>query len=108
MVVEVLSDEGLLVLGYGDKDVDAIVLKFSETFGNTKVSKYDRFAAQRLAHKYGSQAVVGIISILAQRNGEKFAPVVNNVAQLESKFVSILNFVRNLDKGDEEIKTNAR
>lgn len=102
MVVETLQDEGLLHLGYGDADVDKIVIKFTETFGTTKVSKYDRFSASRLAKKYGSQAIVGIIQLLAENSTEKYAPVVNSVSQLEEKLPSILNFLRNV-KGTEEI-----
>lgn len=102
MVVERLQDEGLLVLGYGNSDVDRIVDKFKETFGTTKVSKYDRFAAQRLTSKYGSQAVVGIIGLLAEHNNEKYAPIVGSVSQLEEKLVSVLHFLRSF-KGIEEI-----
>lgn len=102
LIVERLQDEGLLVLGYGDAEVDQIVEKFKDTFGTTKVSKYDRFAAQRLAKKYGSQAVVGIMQLLADNSNEKYSPVVNSVAEFESKIPSILNFVRNI-KGEEII-----
>lgn len=104
MIVERLQEEGLLVLGYGDKDVDQIVVKFSETFGTTKVSKYDRFAADRLAKKYGSQSICGIIQLLAEHSGEKYAPVVGSITQLEEKIVSVIHFLRHLDKGSEEIK----
>lgn len=102
LVFERLNEEGLLVLGYGDAEVDQIVEKFKDTFGTTKVSKYDRFAAQRLVKKYGSQAVVGIMQLLADNSNEKYAPVVNSVAQFEEKFPSVLNFVRNI-KGSEEL-----
>ena len=106
MVVDALQEEGLIVLGYGDRDVDTIVDKFAETFGTTKTTKYDRFAATRLANKYGSQSVVGIITMLAQRSDDKYAPVVNNVSELESKFVSILNFVRKQAQDSEVIDVN--
>lgn len=102
VVMERLTDEGVLVLGYGDADVDKIVDKFKETFGTTKTSKIDRYSAHRLGAKYGSQAVTGIIQILGDNQGVRYAPVVNSVADLESKWVSILNFVRNL-KSDEVI-----
>lgn len=102
MLVERLMDEGLLVLGYGNADVDRIVDKFKETFGTTKVSKYDRFAAGRLAKKYGSQAIVGIIDLLAGLQTEKYAPVTNSVVQLEEKLPSILNFLRK-QRGEEVI-----
>jgi hypothetical protein len=102
MVVERLQEEGLLVLGYGDKEVDRVIEMFTNTFGTTKVSRYDRFAANRLVEKYGSQAVVGIIDLLGKNAGEKFAPVTNSVSQLEEKMPSVLNFLRNL-KSEETL-----
>lgn len=101
MLVERLMEEGLLHLGYGNADIDKVVEKFKKTFGTTKTSKYDRFAARRLADKYGSQAVCGIIDLLAKHQNEKYSPVVNDVSELEKKFVSVLNFVRNNAKGSE-------
>jgi len=94
MVIELLTNEGLLVLGYGLATVDSIVNKFTETFGTTKTSKYDRFAANRLATKYGSQSIVGIIDMLGATTGDKYCPVVNNITQLEEKLPSILNYLR--------------
>jgi hypothetical protein len=102
MVVDRLTEEGLLHLGYGNADVDNIVVAFSDTFGTTKVSRADRFSAHRLARKYGSQSVVGIIKLLAEHNTERYAPVVGSIAQLETKWVSVLHFLRNL-KGEEII-----
>jgi hypothetical protein len=94
IIVERLIEEGVLKLGYGDADVDMIIHKFAEVFGSTKSSKQDRYAARRLASKYGGKSVCGIIQILASRSEEKFSPVVNNVSQLESKFISVLRFLR--------------
>ena len=51
-------------------------------------------AARRLATKYGSQAVVGIMRLLHQSSDNQYAPVVNSVSQLEEKWPSVLNFVR--------------
>lgn len=102
-VVNALSEAGVLHVGFGDAEVDIIVDKFKDTFGTTKTTKYDRFAASRLAKKYGSQAVVGVIDLLASKSGEKYVPVVGNVSQLEEKWVSVLNFLRNSSKGAETI-----
>lgn len=93
-VVERLMDEGLLHLGYGDADVDKIVETFISTYGTTKTSRQDRWAANRLSQKYGSQAVCGIIQLLGKRSTERYAPLPRNVADLEDKWVSVLNFVR--------------
>lgn len=94
VVVERLMEEGLLVLGYGDKGVERIVSQFTDTFGTTKTSRQDRWAAHRLSEKYTAQAVCGIIGLLATKQTERYAPVVNSVAQLEEKWSSILNFLR--------------
>ncbi len=101
-VVQTLSDENLLHIGFGDADVDMIIQKFVDTFGTTKTTKQDRWAASRLAGKYGSQAVCGIIGLLGTLQTQKYAPVVNSVVQFEEKIPSILNFLRST-KGDEEI-----
>lgn len=102
MIVLRLTEEGLLNLGYGDADVERVVSTFADTFGTTKTSKHDRFAAHRLVQKYGSQAVCGIMKLLAENSTEKYAPVVNSVAQFEEKMPSVLNFLRKTS-GDEVI-----
>lgn len=94
MVVERLEEEGVLHLGYGNADIDKVVEQFKETFGTTKVTKYDRFAANRMVMKYGSQAVCGVIKLLAAKSTEKYAPVVGSLTQMEDKWVSVLNFLR--------------
>lgn len=94
IILERLEEEGVLHLGYGNAEIDMVVKKFSDTFGTTKTSKYDRFAAQRLVRKYGADSLVGIIGLLGNRVGERYAPVVNSVSQMEEKFPSILNFLR--------------
>jgi hypothetical protein len=103
-ILDLLSEEGVLHIGYGNADIDIVVKKFTDTFGTTKVSKYDRYATGRLVNKYGSQSIVGIIQMLADHSTEKYAPVVGSLRQLEEKIVSVLNFLRSTkDKEDIEI-----
>ena len=102
-VVDRLMEEGVLHLGYGDADIDLVVTTFADRFGTTKVSNTDRFAANRLVKKYGSQSIAGIVNLLAQHSTEKYAPVVNNVSELESKFPSVLHFLRSLSDQEDEI-----
>lgn len=83
-------------------DVQAIVDAFSESFGNTKTSQYDRFAAKRLADKYGADAIVKVISSLA-RAADKFAPSVNSVSDLDKKFPQIGRYLTSLNNGGEII-----
>lgn len=103
MVVDRLMEEGVLHLGYGDADIDQVISTFTETFGTTKVSNIDRFAANRLVKKYGAQSVVGIIKLLAQHSTERYAPVVGSIAQLETKWVSVLHFLRTRQDQEDEI-----
>lgn len=105
MVVERLMEEGLLHLGRGNADVDIIVDTFTDVFGTTKVSRTDRWAAHRLGSKYGAQAVVGIMRLLASKANEQYAPVVGSVAQLETKWVSVLHFLREKGIDNDEIPT---
>lgn len=103
MVVERLMEEGVLHLGYGDADIDKVVEQFQETFGTTKTSRQDRWAANRLVKKYSSQAVCGIVKLLGENSTERYAPVIGSIAQLETKWVSVLHFLRSLT-GDETIQ----
>lgn len=102
LIVERLTEEGVLHLGYGDADVDRVVKTFTDTFGTTKTTKQDRFAAHRLVNKYGAQTIVGIIQLLGQHSQEKYMPVVGSLVDLETKLVNVLHFLRN-QKGDETI-----
>ena len=94
MIVERLKDEGFLQLGYGDNNVDVIIITFKEVFNTTKTSKLDRYAAARMANKYGVQAVVGVIKLLGTRADDQYCPVVGSVRQLEEKWVNIISYLR--------------
>lgn len=82
-------------VSYGDPAVNAIVEAFKDSFGTTKVSKYDRYAAKRLATKHGADRIIAVIKALSAGAGDKFAPSINNVSQLEEKFVSVGKFLQN-------------
>lgn len=103
-IIEILLAEGVLRLGYGDHDVDAILDCFKAVYGTTKASSQDRWAAHRLADKYGGQAIVGIIKLLGHNSKEPYCPVVNNISELEKKFVSVMSFLRKLDKEEDVIE----
>lgn len=105
LVVDRLEEEGVLHLGHGDAEVDAICDAFKAHFHTTKTTKYDRYAARRLANMHGGPAVVTAIQLLAEQADEKYAPVVSNVVQLEVKFPAILRFLRRVYQGQEEIET---
>lgn len=75
--------------------VQAIVEAFTENFGTTKATQYDRWAAKRLATKHSEEVIVKVIKALALYTGDKYAPAVNNVRQLEEKWVSVGKFLNN-------------
>lgn len=78
---------------HGNPDVNAIIGAFTESFGTTKSTKYDRWAAHRLAMKHGASVIVNIIKALAASRGDKYCPSVNSVKQIEEKWVNIANYI---------------
>lgn len=93
-IVERLNEEGFLHIGKGAYDVDKIVEMFKECFGNTKTTKYDRYAAHRLAKVHGVAPVCKVIELLAKCHDYPYCPIVGSVAQLETKWVSVVAFLR--------------
>jgi transposase len=79
-----------------NKDVQAVVEAFKESFGTTTTSRYDRFAAKRLSDKHGTDNIVKIIKVLAQHTGDKYTPSVNGVRQIEEKWVNIAAFFKRM------------
>lgn len=92
-IVAWLEGEGLINTNYGDPEVSTIVESFKEHFGTTKTSKWDRFAAKRLASKHGVDRILAVIDALSMVGGDKYAPSVNNVSQIEEKWVAIIRFL---------------
>lgn len=103
MVIERLQEEGVLVIGYGDKDIDQVASAFQEAFNTTKTSRYDRYAASRMVQQYGTPAVVGVIRLLASKQDERFSPTVNNLKQLEDKWPQVVKFLRKVGTNAEVI-----
>ena len=81
-------------------DVQKIVDEFQTAFGTTSVSRYDRFAASRLAKKYGAESITQVIQLLAQHAGDKYTPVVSNVRQIEQKWVNIASFFKRIKQNE--------
>lgn len=93
-VVARLESEGLLNVFFGDQDISLICETFKEQFGTTKISRYDRYAAGRLAKRYGGEQIAGIIKLMASRASEPYAPTVGSVTQLEEKLVNVMKFLK--------------
>jgi len=104
MIVERLEEEGVLHLGYGDADVDSIVETFTSIFNVSKTSRKDRWAAARLAKTHGTTTVQVVIRLLQQNSNLPYAPVVNNLTELENKFQSVLSFLRKNSSQGEVIQ----
>lgn len=79
---------------YGNPDINAVIEAFKLSFNTTKASKWDRWAAKRLAEKHSADNMVKIIQALAQYGGEKYCPSVNSVSQLEEKLPSVMSFLK--------------
>jgi len=78
---------------YGNHDVNLIVDTFKKAFGTTKTTKYDRYAASRLAKEYGAKYTANSIKSYAERSKDKFAPSVNSVSEFETKLPAIRSFM---------------
>lgn len=101
MIIDQLIADGIISLGYaGDPDVSELVDHFQIAIPSTATIKTDRYAAARLAKRYGRATVLFIIQGLGKRRGEKFAPVVNNLTQLEQKWPQVERFVSSPARGD--------
>ena len=99
-----VHDNALVTNDKRDPDVQVIVDTFKESFGTTSVSKYDRFAANRLAKKYGSDAICKVIIFISQHQGEPYTPVIGSVAELDKKLVSVQAwFKRQREEGAIEL-----
>lgn len=92
-LVAVLEPEQSKTLDKRNKAVQDVIDAFKDNFGTTATSRYDRYAAKRLSDKYGVDDVIKIIQALAMSKGEQYCPVVNNVAELERKMVSVGKFI---------------
>lgn len=106
-VLAALQDQGLITFSYGNQDVNAIIKTFAELFGSTKTTKYDRFAASRMAkspHYGGSAGVVGMLRLYHSLSGDKYAPSVSSVAQLEEKLPAIVAFLRKKNQASGSIE----
>lgn len=75
-------------------DIQEVIDTFKEAFGTTGSDSYDRYAAKRLIDKHTTKTIVTIIKVMAQYGGDKYAPNVNSVRDLEKKFVTVMNFLK--------------
>lgn len=105
-VLAALQDQGLIAFQYGNQDVNLIIQTFAQLFGSTKTTKYDRFAASRMAkspHYGGAAGVVGMLKLYHSLSGDKYAPSVSSVAQLEEKLPAIVAFLRKKNQESQVI-----
>lgn len=103
-VLERLQDDAFLHLGYGKAEVDQILGAFQEKFGSTKITKYDRTAANRLANVHTVKMVLAAINMLSSLSNEKYAPTVGSVQQLEDKWVNVVSFLRKQQQQGEVVQ----
>lgn len=87
---------------YGNPDINKIIDSFKTQFGTTNATRYDRFAAHRLAKKYGADEIVKIIEVLRAHLTDDYCPVIGSVSQLDRKIVNVMVFFKRV-KEDERI-----
>lgn len=78
---------------FGDTHINKVIQTFAESFGTTKSTKYDRFAAKRLYEKHGVAPVTDAIKALAYYQEDKYSPTVNNVSQFEEKLPQVIKYL---------------
>lgn len=84
----------LTVADKRNPDIQRIVETFIAAFDTTKTSKYDRFAAKRLADKHGADNIVKVIQLVAAHNSDKYCPSVNSIRQLEEKWPNVARYFK--------------
>ena len=89
---------------YGNPEINTLLKAFSDTFGTTKTSRFDRYAAKRLITKHGADKILTLISELRKMAESKFAPSVNNVSDIETKWVQIIKFLGTQQEENQEIE----
>lgn len=92
---------------YGDKDVNLIVGSFAELFGTTKTTRWDRFAAKRMARsdRYGNaEGIVALMKLYHSYSNEKYAPTVGSVSQFEEKLPNVVQYLKKRRDQSEEIQ----
>jgi hypothetical protein len=85
-------------------DIQEIIDAFTENFGTTKSTRWDRYAAKRLSDKYGADRIVKVIQILAAHGGEPYVPSVGSVRELEEKLVKVQSFFKRLQANSEVVE----
>lgn len=103
-IIDNLIRDGIISLTYaGNPDISMLVDTFQREMGTTATVKTDRFAASRLVKRHGVHLVCGVVEELSARKREKFAPVVNNITQLEQKWPQVTRFVQTKAEGEVDV-----
>lgn len=95
------------VVTYGNKDVNSIIETFSELFGNTKTTRYDRWAAARMmkSSRYGgAEGIVLLMRMFHSVSSEQYAPSVSSVSQFDAKLPAIVTYIKKKGQLMEEIQ----
>lgn len=93
-LLDKLIEEGVVNAFFGNQEVGEVLEAFKSQFNTTAISKYDRFAAKRLADRHGVGNIIKVITSMATLSDRQFAPSVNSVSELERKWVSCLSFLK--------------
>lgn len=93
-IVDRLIEEGVVNAHFGNQEISEVIETFKQKFGTTRTSRYDRFAAKRMVDKHGTETVIQAITALSMLQSRQYAPTVNNVSELERKWVGVVKFIK--------------
>lgn len=74
-------------------DANRIIEAFKEVHNVPSVRPTDRTSARVLSKIYGAEAIIQIIQIMAQARNQPYAPTVNHIKDIETKWIMIGRFI---------------
>lgn len=88
-ILEALKAIGAPLPDKRNKDIQLIIDTFVNASGVTKTSKWDRFAAKRLADKHGAENIAQLIEVYFKLPPGQYKPSIASIRQLEEKWVNV-------------------
>lgn len=81
-------------------EAERIIEAFKEANNVPSVRPTDIKAARLLAEKYGADNIIQIIQIMAAAQGKPYVPSINNIKNLQDKWVMVGNYIKKNQEKD--------